>query len=107
MADYYVLISNGIRALDKKTSEARREYYGRARAILTDYCRKADPPLSETFIANERRTLEDAISKVEAEAILSEGKRQIPERLQAQSNEQKSGSNVQQIQAPDDPSKAE
>jgi len=67
MADYYALISNGIAALDIKTSEARREYYGRARAILTDHCRKADPPLSETFITNERRALEDAISKVEAD----------------------------------------
>jgi hypothetical protein len=42
MADYYALISNGIAALDKNTSEARREYYGRARAILADYCRKDD-----------------------------------------------------------------
>ena len=86
MADYYVLISNGIRALDKKTSEARREYYGRARAILTDYCRKADPPLSETFIANERRTLEDAISKAEADAITSDGTLSIPNGLPTQSD---------------------
>jgi hypothetical protein len=32
MADYHALISEGIAALDIKTSEARREYYGRARA---------------------------------------------------------------------------
>jgi len=73
MTDYYALLSNGIAALDIKTSEARREYYGRARAILTDHSRKADPPLLETFITNERRALEDAISKVEADVMGSEG----------------------------------
>jgi hypothetical protein len=44
--------------------------------------------------------LEDAINKVEAEWA-------IPERLQVESNEQKSGSNVQQTQAPDDPTKGD
>ena len=71
MADYYPLIINAIVALDKKTSESRRVYYDRARAILADQLRKADPPLSETFIERERSALEDAISKVEACAILS------------------------------------
>jgi hypothetical protein len=85
MADYYALISNGIAALDKKTSEARREYYGRARAILTDHCRKADPPLSEKLIEDERMALEDAISKVEADAVASEGTWPIPD-LQTQSD---------------------
>ena len=73
MADYYALISNGISA-DIKTSEARREYHDRARTILADHCRRADPPLSETFIEDERQALEDAISKVEADAMGSEGK---------------------------------
>jgi hypothetical protein len=86
MADYYALISNGIAALDIKTSEARREYYGRARAILTDHCRKADPPLSEMFIKNERRALEDAISKVEADATGSEGTPPIANGVQTQSD---------------------
>jgi hypothetical protein len=86
MADYYILISNGIAALDKKTSEARREYYDRARAILADHCRKADPPLSETFMENERLALEDAISKVEADAMRSEGTTPIPNGLQTQSD---------------------
>jgi hypothetical protein len=84
MADYYVLISNGVAALDKKTIEARREYYDRARAILADHCRKADPPLSETFIEHERLALEDAISKVEADAMLREGTPPIPTGLQTQ-----------------------
>ena len=73
MADYRALISDGIAALDIKTSEVRQEYYDRARAILADHFRKADPPLSDTFIESERLALEDAISKVEAGAMGSDG----------------------------------
>jgi hypothetical protein len=61
-------------------------YYDRARAILADRLRKADPPLSETFIEHERLALEDAISKVEADAILNEGTWPIPNGLQTQSD---------------------
>ena len=70
MADWYSLMSDAIAALDKKTSEGRRAFYHRARASLADSLRKADPPLSLTFIEHERLALEDAISKVEADAIL-------------------------------------
>ncbi|MGC2078250.1 MAG: hypothetical protein WA728_19890 [Xanthobacteraceae bacterium] len=68
MADWYPLMSNAIAALDKKTSEARLAFYHRARASLANSLRKADPPLSLTFIEHERLALEDAISKVEAGA---------------------------------------
>ena len=83
MADYYPLISDAIAALDEKTSEARRVFYDRARAILVDRLQTADPPLSETFIEHERLALEDAISKVEADA---EGTWPIPNGLQTQSD---------------------
>jgi len=86
MADWYPIISGAIAALDKKTSEARRAFYDRARASLADSLRKADPPLSETFIENERLALEDAISKVEAGGILSDGTWSIPNGLQTQSD---------------------
>jgi hypothetical protein len=69
MADYYQLISNAVADLDNKTSESRRAFYDRARATLADQLRKVDPPLSEMFIEHERMALEDAISKVEADAI--------------------------------------
>jgi hypothetical protein len=72
MADWYLLMSDAIAALDKKTGEARRAFYDRARASLADSLRKADPPLSLTFIEHERLALEDAISKVEAGAILGD-----------------------------------
>jgi len=85
MADYYTLISNGIAALDKKTGESRRVFYDRARATLVDQLRRADPPLSETLIEQERLALEDAIRKVEAEATLSEGTG-IPNSRQTQSD---------------------
>ncbi|MFY9839779.1 MAG: hypothetical protein WAK55_25560 [Xanthobacteraceae bacterium] len=66
-------MSDAIAALDKKTSEARRAFYHRARASLADSLRKAEPPLSLTFIEHERLSLEDAISKVEAGAIRDDG----------------------------------
>ena len=71
MADYCALISEAI--ADKKTGESRRVFYDRARATLAERLRKANPPLSETFIEDERLALEDAIGKAEAVAILREG----------------------------------
>jgi cobalamin biosynthesis Mg chelatase CobN len=72
MADYYPLISNAIAALEKKSSEGRSAFYDRAREILADRLWKADPPLSEAIIEQERLALEDAICKVEADATRSE-----------------------------------
>ena len=69
MADYYPLIRDAIAALDKRTGEDRIAFYDRARTILVDKLRKADPPLSETIIDQERLALEDAIAKAEADAI--------------------------------------
>jgi hypothetical protein len=86
MGDYYSLISNAIAALEKKSSEGRSAFYDRARAILADNLRKADPPLSETIIEQERLALEDAISKVEADATRGEETRPISDSLQTQSD---------------------
>lgn len=83
MADYYPLIRSAINALDEKTGQGRRVLYDRARKALVDRLGKADPPLSETRIEQERLALEEAISKIEAEAILSE---EIPDSLQTQSD---------------------
>jgi hypothetical protein len=70
MADWYPLMSDAIAALDKKTVAPRLAFYDRARASLANSLRNADPPLSETTIEHERLALEEAISKVEAGAIL-------------------------------------
>jgi hypothetical protein len=83
MADYYPLISRAVGALDKKSKEARRALYDRARATLADQLQRVDPSLFE----RERLALEDAIRKVEAEGILGEGK---------------AGSNLQQTQSAHD-----
>ena len=66
------LISRAVGALDKKSKEARRALYDRARATLADQLQRVDPPLSETDLEHERLALEDAIGKVEVDAALSE-----------------------------------
>jgi len=71
VAGYYALISNAIAALNDKTGEGRSTFYDRARVILADKLREADPPLSETIIEQERLAL-DAISKFEADATRRE-----------------------------------
>lgn len=86
MADYYSLISNAIAALDKKSGEGRSAFYDRARAILADRLQKADPPLSESVIEQERLALEDAISKVEADATPTAETSALSDGLQPQSD---------------------
>lgn len=81
MADYYPLIRNAVDVLDEKTGEARCAFYDRARTILVDNLRKAEPPVPETLIEQERLALEDAVSKVEAEATVP-----IPNGLPTQSD---------------------
>jgi hypothetical protein len=95
MADYYPLIRNAIAALEKKSSEGRSAFYDRARAILADRLWKADPPLSEAIIDQERLALEDAICKVEADATRSEETRSEETR----SEETRSISNSLQTQS--------
>ena len=91
MADYYPLI--------------RRAVYDRARTTLVAQLHRLDPPLLETTLEHERLALEDAIGKVEVDAILTEVLSPIPDHLKIQSNDWKSGSNSQQTQPTDNPSK--
>ncbi len=67
MADYHPLIARAVEGLG--SGEARRSLYERARAALVSQLRGIDPPLSEADITRERLALEDAIRKVEAEAV--------------------------------------
>jgi hypothetical protein len=69
MADYHPLIARAVEGLGSSTGEARRGLYERARAALVAQLRGIDPPLSEADITRERLALEDAIRKVEAEAV--------------------------------------
>ena len=69
MADYHPLISRAVEGLGASTGEARRALYERARAALVSQLRSIEPALSEADITRERLALEDAIRKVEAEAV--------------------------------------
>ena len=69
MADYHPLIARAVDGLGTSTGEARRALYERARAALVAQLRSIEPPLSEADITRERLALEDAIRKVEAEAV--------------------------------------
>ena len=69
MADYHPLIARAVEGLGASSGEARRSLYERARAALVAQLRSIDPPLSEADITRERLALEDAIRKVEAEAV--------------------------------------
>ena len=69
MADYLPLISRAVNGLDKNTGEIRRALYERARAALVDQLRSVEPALDESDITRERLALEDAIRKVEADAV--------------------------------------
>jgi len=69
MADYYPLIARAVGGLDKNTGENRRTLYDRARAALVAQLRSSVPPLQESEITRERLALEEAVRRVEAEAM--------------------------------------
>jgi hypothetical protein len=69
MADYYPLIARAVAGLEKNIGEGRRALYERARTALLEQLRGVTPTLSETDITRERLALEEAIRKVEADAV--------------------------------------
>jgi hypothetical protein len=69
MADYHPLISRAVAGLEHNTGENRRVLYERARAALVAQLRGVEPPLEEADITRERLALEEAIRRVEAEAV--------------------------------------
>src|SRR3569833_1884085 len=78
MAEYYPLIARAVGGLDSNTGENRRAKYERARAAQVNQQRGVDPPLDEDAITRERQALEEAIRRVETEAVtLAEPK--VPE----------------------------
>ena len=66
MADYYSVIRRAVVALGISTFEDRRAIYNRARAAQECYLGKR--PFNKSDFDRERLLLEDAISRVEAEA---------------------------------------
>jgi hypothetical protein len=69
MADYYSIIAKAVEALDPNTGEARRRIYERARGALSGETRSAGLPLDKSEILAAQMSLEEAIARVETEAL--------------------------------------
>jgi hypothetical protein len=67
--DYYPLLSRAIANLEPNAAEARQEVYDHARKVLRDQVRDVELGLSESGRADELLALEQAIRKVELEAL--------------------------------------
>ena len=72
MADYYTIIAKAVAALDPNTGEARRRIYERARGALSGETRSAGLPLNKSDILSAQMSLEEAIARVEIEALRAE-----------------------------------
>jgi hypothetical protein len=72
MADYYSIIAKAVEALDPNTGEARRRIYERARGALNGETRSAGLPLNKSDILSAQMSLEQAIARVETEALRAE-----------------------------------
>src|SRR5262249_39729696 len=65
--DYYPVLGRAIADLEEKTAEVRQTVYDHARAVLVRHMRDLDADLSAGL--GELRALEEAILKVESEAV--------------------------------------
>lgn len=69
MADYYSLLSRAIAALPQSAPETRQAVYERARKALFHQLRSIQPPVAEADIEAEGRALDEAIARLELEAV--------------------------------------
>ncbi|WP_445502472.1 histidine kinase [Microvirga sp. G4-2] len=67
MADYYPLIARAVEGLTEQTPVTRRAVYERARTALVTQLRSLNPPLPEADIQRECTSLDQAITRVEAD----------------------------------------
>jgi hypothetical protein len=72
MADYYSIIAGAVATLDPNTGEARRRIYERARGALGGETRSAGLPLAKPDILAAQMSLEEAIARVETDALRAE-----------------------------------
>jgi hypothetical protein len=72
MADYYSIIARAVATLDPNTGEARRRIYERARGALSGETRSTGLPLNKADILAAQMSLEEAIARVEIEALRAE-----------------------------------
>lgn len=74
MADYFTLLSRAVASLGQNTKVARDALYNRARDVLVNQLRAADPPWTDAQIEAEAASLESAIRQVEFEVWRSSGR---------------------------------
>lgn len=67
MADFYPILARAVAGLPDKSPQARQAVYDRARSALVAQLRSLDPPLGEAEIMRERLSLDEAMTKVEAD----------------------------------------
>ncbi|WP_243374851.1 histidine kinase [Microvirga solisilvae] len=67
MADYYPLIARAVEGLTEQNPVARRAVYERARTALVAQLRSLNPPLPDEAIQQECASLDQAITRVEAD----------------------------------------
>jgi hypothetical protein len=80
MADYYSIIAKAVEALDPNTGEARRRLYERARGALNGETRNAGLSLNKSDILAAQMSLEEAIARVETEALRAEDSKAAAQR---------------------------
>lgn len=68
MADFYPLISDAVAKLPENTAAARRGLYERVRVMLVRQLQSGNPTISGAELDRERRALDEAIDRIEAEA---------------------------------------
>jgi len=106
MSDFYPLIAQAVKGLQKDTPEARGSIYDVARAAMLAQLRSITPALSESDINRQQLALEEAIAKVEIDSshatILEPDhcSRPIPETRETQSEMNSPGGQSQYLAWP-------
>ena len=67
--DYYLLIARAVERLEESTEITRRTIYDLARSAMLSKLRSLTPALNESEISREKEALDEAIRRVEAEAV--------------------------------------